>query len=185
MEKRESKNVFDMMFRSTRERNGNTFWTACAGMLITILPYFALALLGYLLRDKVEWLWIVCVCVGAMLLGPLQYGYIRFYNKLTREGNANIFSIYDFWNMENFIMVLFGGLLEAVVIIVLGAVVIIPIIVLNNTIGAIVASYPQDALMNAVKYLKIAFFNDNTNPRSVISEIVGYAQKARKEGVVL
>ena len=40
MEKRESKNVYDMMFRSTRERNGNTFWTACAGMLITLLPYF-------------------------------------------------------------------------------------------------------------------------------------------------
>ena len=57
-------------------------------------------------------------------------------------------------------------------------------IVFGGTIGAIVASYPQDALINAVKYLKIAFFNDNTNPRSVISEIVGYAQKARKEGVI-
>lgn len=159
MEKRESKNVYDMMFRSTRERNGNTFWTACAGMLITLLPYFALTLLGVLLRDKVEWLWIVCVCVGAMLLGPLQYGYIRFYNKLTREGNANIFMIYDFWHMENFIMVLFGGLLEAVVLIVLSAVIIIPVVVLNNTLGAIIAGVVSACILIVlVAFFSMVFF---------------------------
>ena len=159
MEKRESKNVYDMMFRSTRERNGNTFWTACAGMLITLLPYFALTLLGVLLRDKVEWLWIVCVCVGAMLLGPLQYGYIRFYNKLTREGNANIFMIYDFWHMENFIMVLFGGLLESVVLIVLSAVIIIPVVVLNNTLGAIIAGVVSACILIVlVAFFSMVFF---------------------------
>jgi len=159
MEKRESKNVFDMMFRSTRERNGSTFWTACAGMLITLLPYFALALLSYLLRDKVEWMWIVAVCIGALLLGPLQYGYIRFYNKLTKEGNANIFSIYDFWHMENFIMILFGGLLEAVVIIVLAAFILVPVLVLNNTIGAIVAGVvAASILVVLVAFFSMVFF---------------------------
>ncbi len=57
-------------------------------------------------------------------------------------------------------------------------------IVFGGTIGAIVASFPQEDLINAGKYLKVAFFNKDTSPKEVIAEIVGYAQKARKEGVI-
>jgi len=57
-------------------------------------------------------------------------------------------------------------------------------IVFGGTIGAIVASFPQEALINALKYLKIAFFNDSRNPQDTISQLVGLAQKARKEGVI-
>lgn len=57
-------------------------------------------------------------------------------------------------------------------------------IVFGGTIGAIVASFPQEDLVNAFKYLKVAFFNNTTNPKDVINEIIEYAQKARKEGVI-
>ena len=57
-------------------------------------------------------------------------------------------------------------------------------IVFGGTIGAIVASFPQEDLVNAFKYLRVAFFNNAVNPKDVINEIVGYAQKARKEGVI-
>ena len=57
-------------------------------------------------------------------------------------------------------------------------------IVFGGTLGAIVASFPQEDLINACKFLKIAFFNKEFDPKSVINEIVGYAQKARKEGVI-
>ncbi len=155
MEEKENSTVFGMMFKSTRRRNGNTFWTACAGMMLALLPYFVLGALGFFLRDKAPKLWIACVCIGAMLFGPLQYGYIRFYNKLTKEGNANIFSIYDFWNMENFIMVLFGGLLQAVCYIICAAIVIVPLIVLDSTTWAIVAACVSFVIMMVL----IAFFS--------------------------
>lgn len=155
MEEKENSTVFGMMFKSTRRRNGNTFWTACAGMILALLPYFVLGALGFFLRDKAPKLWIVCVCIGAMLFGPLQYGYIRFYNKLTTEGNANIFSVYDFWNMDNFVMVLFGGLLQAVCYIICFAIVIVPILILKSTTWAIVAACVAVVIM----MLLIAFFS--------------------------
>lgn len=57
-------------------------------------------------------------------------------------------------------------------------------IVFGGTIGAIVASFPLEDLINAGKYLKVAFFNNAVNPYDVINEVIGYAQKARKEGVI-
>ena len=57
-------------------------------------------------------------------------------------------------------------------------------IVFGGTAGAIIVSFPQEDLINAGKYLKIAFFNKQINPKDVINEVIGYAQKARKEGVI-
>ena len=57
-------------------------------------------------------------------------------------------------------------------------------IVFGGTAGAIIVSFPKEDLINAGKYLRIAFFNSPANPKEVINEIIGYAQKARKEGVI-
>ncbi len=57
-------------------------------------------------------------------------------------------------------------------------------IVFGGTIGAVVVSFPQEDLINAIKFLGIVFFNKDTNPKKIITEIVEYAQKARKEGVI-
>ncbi len=57
-------------------------------------------------------------------------------------------------------------------------------IVFGGTGGAIILSFPKEDLINAIKYLRIAFFDKNVNPEDTISEIIGYAQKARKEGVI-
>jgi len=57
-------------------------------------------------------------------------------------------------------------------------------IVFGGTIGACVVSFPQEELINAGKFAKMAFFNSPLDPKTVIAEIVQYAQKARKEGVI-
>jgi len=57
-------------------------------------------------------------------------------------------------------------------------------IVFGGTIGACVVSFPQEELINAGKFAKMAFVNSTLDPKKVIEEVIGYAQKARKEGVI-
>lgn len=57
-------------------------------------------------------------------------------------------------------------------------------IVFGGTAGACILSFPGPDLMNAVKLLKIVFFNTSSDCKKVISEIMHYATKARKEGVI-
>ena len=58
-------------------------------------------------------------------------------------------------------------------------------IVFGGTAGAVILSYPQQDLQQAVKELKTAFFNKKNDYEKVIAEVVGYAMKARKEGVIV
>ena len=58
-------------------------------------------------------------------------------------------------------------------------------IVLGGTTGAIVGSFPPGDLKIAVSALKEVVFPPKVNFESLISEIVGFATKARKEGVIV
>ncbi len=58
------------------------------------------------------------------------------------------------------------------------------IIVLCGTIGAVMVTTPVHTLICAVKKLGMVFFEPDQNPRSIIEEIIGYATKARKSGIV-
>ena len=58
-------------------------------------------------------------------------------------------------------------------------------IVFGGTMGAVVLSFPQEDLITAVTSLKDVFFNTKVDYSKVIGEIVGYAMKARKEGVIV
>jgi len=58
-------------------------------------------------------------------------------------------------------------------------------IVAGGTAGAVIASFPLDVLLTAFEMLKKAFAPDNVNYNKVIEEIIGYAMKARKEGVIV
>lgn len=58
-------------------------------------------------------------------------------------------------------------------------------IVGGGTVGAVVASFPLDVLLIAMNMTKKAFAPDNINFYKVIEEILGYATKARKEGVIV
>lgn len=58
-------------------------------------------------------------------------------------------------------------------------------IVFGGTAGAVILSFPSADLKYAVKSLKIVFFNNKMDYDKVIKEIVGYAMKARKEGVIV
>ena len=57
-------------------------------------------------------------------------------------------------------------------------------IVFGGTFGAIILSFPVKDLKNAIKFLSIAFSGKANKPLETIQEIIGYAQKARKEGVI-
>jgi len=58
-------------------------------------------------------------------------------------------------------------------------------IVLGGTTGAIVGSFPPGDLKIAALALKEVFFPPKVNFEALISEIVAFATKARKEGVIV
>ena len=58
-------------------------------------------------------------------------------------------------------------------------------IVFGGTAGAIIASFPPSDLKNALAALKEVLFPPKVNFQALISEIVGFATKARKEGVIV
>ncbi|MFA6989017.1 MAG: flagellar motor protein [Candidatus Gastranaerophilaceae bacterium] len=58
-------------------------------------------------------------------------------------------------------------------------------IVAGGTLGAVIASFPQDDLINAFKAINSIVLNgEKADYNAVIKEIIGYATKARKEGVI-
>jgi chemotaxis protein MotA len=57
-------------------------------------------------------------------------------------------------------------------------------IVLGGTVGAVMVTTPLAVLLGAVKRLKTVFFEKAEAPDVVIEEIIGYATKARKNGIV-
>jgi chemotaxis protein MotA len=57
-------------------------------------------------------------------------------------------------------------------------------IVLGGTLGAILVSYPLPIVLASFRRLSAVFFERGRNLESLIGEVVGYAMKARKEGIV-
>ena len=57
-------------------------------------------------------------------------------------------------------------------------------IVLSGTIGAVMVTTPLHTLLGAVKKMGLVFFERSHNPEAIIEEIIGYASKARKSGIV-
>jgi len=58
------------------------------------------------------------------------------------------------------------------------------LIVFGGTAGAVILSYPQECLIRAIKELKTVYSNENVEFKEIITELVKYATKARKEGVI-
>lgn len=58
------------------------------------------------------------------------------------------------------------------------------LIVFGGTFGAVVVSFPLDVLISSVKHIKDIVFDVKVNYDELIQEIIGYAQKARKEGII-
>jgi chemotaxis protein MotA len=58
------------------------------------------------------------------------------------------------------------------------------IIVLCGTIGAVMVTTPIQTLIGAVKKLGMVFFEADNSPHDIIEEIIRYATKARKSGIV-
>ncbi len=58
------------------------------------------------------------------------------------------------------------------------------IIVLCGTVGAVMVTTPIQTLVGAVKKLGMVFFEADNSPHDIIEEIIRYATKARKSGIV-
>lgn len=58
------------------------------------------------------------------------------------------------------------------------------LIVLGGTIGAVIVQYPFSTLMDALKAAGRTFKKPSQNARTLIDEIVGYANQARLEGIL-
>ncbi len=57
-------------------------------------------------------------------------------------------------------------------------------IVFGGTIGAVMLQFPLSVIVASAKSLARVFFERAVNIEAVIKEIVGYAYKARKEGII-
>jgi chemotaxis protein MotA len=57
-------------------------------------------------------------------------------------------------------------------------------IVLGGTIGAVMIQFPLSVVLSAAKGLVNVFLDRAQEPNSLIKELVGYANKARKDGIV-
>ena len=57
-------------------------------------------------------------------------------------------------------------------------------IVFGGTIGAVLVNYPLPVFMSGVKAVSRLFGNPGGDPRAVLDEIIAYAKKARKEGII-
>ena len=58
------------------------------------------------------------------------------------------------------------------------------IIVLGGTLGACLVQYPLRIVMTSFKAITTVFFESKVDNKSVISEIIRFANKARKEGII-
>ena len=58
------------------------------------------------------------------------------------------------------------------------------LIVFGGTFGAVMLQFPLAVVLASVGQLVNVFFERGKDPRGVIEELVGYANKARKEGIV-
>src|SRR5438445_2255570 len=57
-------------------------------------------------------------------------------------------------------------------------------IVFGGTLGAVMLQFPLRVVFAAFRKLGRVFIDNSKNPKELIGEIVGYAHKARKEGIV-
>lgn len=57
-------------------------------------------------------------------------------------------------------------------------------IVIGGTTGAIILSFPATVLKSSITMLKDVFFPPNCDYQALITEIGGFATKARKEGII-
>lgn len=58
------------------------------------------------------------------------------------------------------------------------------LIIAGGTIGATFVSFPLKSLIQAAKDVKKAFLPPQTNHENIIKDIIGYAAKARKNGLI-
>jgi len=58
------------------------------------------------------------------------------------------------------------------------------IIVFGGTLGAVMIQFPLRVIIAAGRRLGQVFMDSSQNPNILIQEMVGYAQKARKEGII-
>ena len=58
------------------------------------------------------------------------------------------------------------------------------IIVFGGTFGAVMLQFPLPVVLHAFRRLGSVFVNPRQNPQATIRQLVGYAQKARREGIV-
>jgi len=57
-------------------------------------------------------------------------------------------------------------------------------IVFGGTLGAVMIQFPLPMILLAVRQLGLVFFNPQRDPQATIHQLVQYAQKARREGIV-
>lgn len=108
-----NKNIFEnsilnLMFKASPERLKGHYWTAVLAKMLYFLPFFILAIIPVIFYSNVRELWIVSLLVAFVLTGPMQYGYVRFFNKLTNDEKPSVLSIFC-WRTDKHLLALVIG----------------------------------------------------------------------------
>ena len=59
------------------------------------------------------------------------------------------------------------------------------LIVLGGTLGAVLVTSPLANVLSAISYLKVIFFERSVDAAALVDDVIVYATKARKQGIVL
>ncbi len=58
-------------------------------------------------------------------------------------------------------------------------------IVFGGTAGAVILSFPGADLLNSILFMQKVFFNVGGDHKKLIAQLIDYAQRARKEGIIV
>ncbi len=100
--------ILNLIFQAGPKRLKGVYWKAVLAKVLYFLPFFVLAILPIILFGQVKQLWVVTLLIAFLLIGPMQHGYVRFFNKLTKGENPSVVSIFC-WKDEKFLQALVIG----------------------------------------------------------------------------
>lgn len=103
MDRKESRNGFELIKYGTIRLRGN-FSALFMGALAMVTPLTLVFLIPYLIARFTDTLWVMSIGIAlfAIMVGPLQVGYIKYFNETIEGKQPKIFRVYSCFNFSIF-----------------------------------------------------------------------------------
>lgn len=103
MDRKESRNGFELIKYGTIRLRGN-FSALFMGALAMVTPLTLVFLIPYLIARFTDTLWVMSIGIAlfAIMVGPLQVGYIKYFNETIEGKQPKILRVYSCFNFSIF-----------------------------------------------------------------------------------